>query len=103
MAKRPTVSYAGLGLTETPAAEPEGQGRAPRPEPAVDSKPRTLKEAASAVVLYLHPAGHKDLKRYAVEEGVRVHDCLIEAVEQWARSKGLRAKIRAEVAKKPRD
>lgn len=56
-----------------------GQGRGRRP----------LEEAADPSVIYLHPAGKKALRLYAVERGVKVHDLLLEAVETWAASKGL--------------
>jgi hypothetical protein len=56
-----------------------GQGRGRRP----------IEEAADPSVLYLHPAGKKALRLYAVERGVKVHDLLLEAVEIWAASKGL--------------
>ena len=104
MAKK-AVSYAGLALEETPhvTQEPAGQGRGVA-EPATSGrhKPTTLKEAASAVVLYLHPAAHKQIKQWCLDEGIRVHDFLIDAVEQSMRSKGLRAVVRAEVAKPKR-
>lgn len=50
---------------------------------------RPLEDAADPSVLYLHPAGKKALRLYAVERGVKVHDLLIEAVEIWAERKGL--------------
>jgi hypothetical protein len=50
-----------------------------------------MEEKADPTVLYLHPEGKMALKRYALDRGskVRVHDLLLEAIEQWARSKGL--------------
>ena len=106
MAKKPGLSYAALQLDEEPAAsQPAGQGgeQAVAPPPAPSGKPRTLKEAASAVVLYLHPAAHKQIKQWCLDEGIRVHDFLIDAVEESMRSKGLRASVRAEVAKPKRE
>src|SRR3712207_7229346 len=50
---------------------------------------RPLEEAADPSVVYLHPAGKKALRLYAVERGVKVHDLLLEAIESWAASKGL--------------
>ena len=102
MARKPPADYASLTLEE-PEAEPVGQGRgAAQPASSGTHKPRTLKEAASAVVLYLHPAAHKQIKQWCLDEGIRVHDFLIDAVEESMRSKGLRAVVRAEVAKPKR-
>jgi hypothetical protein len=78
-----------------PAEEEEaaaGQGRGRRP----------LEDAADPSVLYLHPAGKKTLRLYAVERGVKVHDLLIEAVEEWAASRGLTGPWRVPSAGPPR-
>ncbi len=69
-----------------------GQGRTRRP----------LEDAADPSVLYLHPAGKKSLRLYAVERGVKVHDLLLEAVEAWAASKGLSGPWRVPSAGPPR-
>jgi hypothetical protein len=69
-----------------------GQGRARRP----------LEDAADPSVIYLHPAGKKTLRLYAVERGVKVHDLLLEAVEGWAASKGLTGPWRVPSAGPPR-
>lgn len=69
-----------------------GQGRGRRP----------LEEAADPSVLYLHPVGKKQLRLYAVERGVKVHDLLLEAVELWAASKGLAGPWRVPSAGLPR-
>jgi len=63
---------------------------------------RPLEEAADPSVLYLHPAGKKALRLYAVERGVKVHDLLLEAVEVWAASKGLAGPWRVPSAGPPR-
>lgn len=53
-----------------------------------------VKEDASPVLVYLDPAGHKALKLYAVESGRKVHDLMLEAVEEWARKRGVREPMR---------
>ncbi len=67
------------------------------PPPVAKPKPagKTLREVAAQHVLYLHPAAAKALKLYAVERGVKVHDLLIEALEEWFAKHGLRAPVRA--------
>ncbi len=105
MSKRATapVSYAPALAVESPAVArrlPEstaqgdgaGLGRMRRP----------LEEAADPSVLYLHPVGKKELRLYAVEKGVKVHDLLLEAVEVWAASKGLAGPWRVPSAGPPR-
>lgn len=69
-----------------------GQGRVRRP----------LEERADPSVLYLHPAGKKALRLYAVEKGVKVHDLLLDAVEEWAATKGLQGPWRVPSAGPPR-
>ena len=53
-----------------------------------------MREEAAPVTLYLHPDARKVLKRYAFEQEVKVHDLLLEAVEEWFRSHGLREQAR---------
>ncbi len=114
MTRRPApISYAASLAIEpprAPAAEPAprptlslehsihdgvattGQGRARRP----------LEERADPSVLYLHPVGKKALRLYAVEKGVKVHDLLLDAVEEWAAAKGLQGPWRVPSAAPPR-
>lgn len=71
------------------------------PPPVARPKPagRTLREVATQHVIYIHPAAAKALKLYAVERNVKVHDLLIEALQDWFGNHGLRAPVRA----KPRE
>lgn len=71
---------------------PLGQGRVRRP----------LEERADPSVLYLHPAGKKALRLYAVEKGVKVHDLLLDALEEWAAARGLQGPWRVPSAGPPR-
>jgi hypothetical protein len=50
-------------------------------------------------MLYLHPAGAKALKRYAVDQNTKVHSILIEAVEAWFKTHGLREPVRVNLDK----
>jgi hypothetical protein len=106
MTRRPAAptSYAASLAVEAPREQirqqlPEsdhddgaGQGRVRRP----------LEEAADPSVVYLHPAGKKALRLYAVERGVKVHDLLLEAIESWAAGKGLAGPWRVPSAGPPR-
>jgi len=63
---------------------------------------RPLEDKADPSVIYLHPAGKKSLRLYAVERGVKVHDLLLEAIEGWAAEKGLVGPWRVPSAAPPR-
>jgi len=79
-------------IDEPSLGDPVGQGRVRRP----------LEEKADPSVLYLHPAGKKALRLYAVEKGVKVHDLLLDALEEWATAKGLQGPWRVQSAGPPR-
>ena len=67
---------------------------------AKPSKPKaggTLKKSAAQLVLYINPAAAKALKLYAGTNDVKVHDLIIEALEDWVARKGLREQVRATV------
>ena len=100
MARKPTppISYGddvalpGVVAPEPPArtiAQPEAspdemleQGRGGR-RPILDKSAPTL--------VYVHPAGKHQLRSYAVAQGlkVKVHDLLLEALEEWGEKRGL--------------
>ena len=103
MARKSIVSYAGLalgtdqghgGAAPTPEAMPLPERRVER------AGGRTLKEASAHIMLYLHPGAAKALKRYALDQNVKVHDLLIEAVEVWFRAHGLKEQVRAETVRR---
>jgi hypothetical protein len=100
MARKPPVSYAAVELepVEAPLAVPDDEVVAPpRRGPAAG---RTLKEAAAPVMLYLDPAALKALKRYALDQNTKVHSLLLDAVESWFKSHGLRGPVRVQTARK---
>lgn len=53
-----------------------------------------MRDRADQVVLYLEPAGHKALKQYALGADRKVHDLLLEALEEWAAKRGIREQMR---------
>lgn len=112
MARRPApISYAASLVVEQPGvqsvATPPGGGNSTRlsdasekselrvvahrePETVGEGRGRRpLEDRSDPSVLYLHPAGKKALRLYAVEKGCKVHDLLLEAVEEWANARGL--------------
>jgi len=88
MAKKAPVTYPNL----TPAALATPADRRQRAED--QPRPPRMRDLADQVVLYLNPAGHKELKRFAIGADRKVHDLLIEAVEEWATKHGIREQIR---------
>lgn len=102
MARKPTPpSYANMTLvpvvTEaSPAMPPTSLSAMPRRR---GEGGRTLKEASAHLMLYLHPDAAKALKRYAVDQNTKVHDLLLEAIEDWFRRHGLREPVKADTAR----
>ena len=102
MARKPP-SYASVELDPVeapdatrPVAELEQTAPARRGRPPAA---RTLKEAAAPVMLYLDPAALKALKRYALDQNTKVHSLLLDAVEAWFKSHGLREPVRVKTAR----
>lgn len=102
MARKPPVSYASVELepVEEPATGQLPAEAAAAPAPARRGRRPTLKEAAAPVMLYLDPAALKALKRYALDQNTKVHSLLLEAVEAWFKSHGLRGPVRVQTAMK---
>ena len=98
MAKR-EIDYGNLTVANPEVQQPEA---IEKPEelsaPARDGE--YLKDVAQSILLYISPEAHKQLLMYTAEQSshrnrVRVHDCLIEALETWFREKGLAGPVRA--------
>ena len=110
MARRPaTPSYAHMTLGPPVPADDR------KPTPQTSSRElvesittvRTLKESSAHLMLYLHPAAAKALQRYALDQSsprnkVKVHDLILEALEDWFRRHGLREPVRAVSARNRR-
>jgi hypothetical protein len=63
---------------------------------AVTPTRKLMRDDAAPVTLYLHPQARKALKRYAMENDVKVHDLMLEAVENWFRDHGLEGPVRVQ-------
>ena len=98
MARKPAPpSYAQMTLAPvTPEAPPPVVPVADAAAVRRGEGGRTLKEASAHLMLYLHPDAAKALKRYAVDQNTKVHDLLLEAVEDWFRRHGLREPVKAD-------
>lgn len=62
---------------------------------------RPILDKSAPTLLYLHPAGKHQLRQYAVSSGlkVKVHDLLVEALEEWGNKRGLAGPWRVEHSK----
>jgi hypothetical protein len=114
---KPPVSY-GSAVKLTPSAVPERPKAEANQAPpagsavtvetapasqAVSARRRPMESRSDPTVLYLHPDGKYELKRYALALGpkVKVHDLIMEAVEEWASRHGITAPFRVP-SEKPR-
>lgn len=86
MARKSPPAYPSLAVAPAPPAV-----MAPAEQPA---KPPRMRDRADQVVLYLNPPGHKELKRYALGADRKVHDLLLEAIEEWAARRGVHEQMR---------
>jgi len=85
-----------------PAAEPDP---APAAVSAVHTELRgrgrpktatTLRAQAVQLGVYVTPAFRRALNIYAAESDLKPHDCLLEALEEWARKKKIAAPVRVD-------
>ncbi len=116
---KPPIAY-GNAVKLTPPAtrggEQEASGGSARPlEPTrtadvsparpetIAARRRPMESRSDPTVLYLHPDGKYELKRYALARGakVKVHDLIIEAIEEWGERHGISAPFRVP-SQKPR-
>lgn len=90
MAKRPTPDYTGLALDAQPPAPRPAE---PQPgdirRPGRPKKVRTMRDLAQPFPVYLNPKFHKALRQAALDQDRKAHDLVIEALEQWARQRGI--------------
>jgi hypothetical protein len=101
---KPPISYGNTVKLAPPAAEaaavetpPTAPAVAPPSPPAGQgTRRRPMESKADPTILYLHPDGKYELKRYALARGpkVKVHDLLLEALEEWAERHGITAPMR---------
>jgi len=92
---KPPTSYGSQVKLKTPEPEPSvSEKQEPTPEPVGRRRPMETK--SDPTIVYLHPDGKYELKRYALARGpkVKVHDLLIEAIQEWAERKGLAGPFR---------
>ena len=106
MSRRPPPVAYGDDLALPGAAGPTAEPPAPpqvAEEPARDERGvrRPILDKSAPTLVYVHPAGKHQLRQYAVAQGlkVKVHDLLIEALEEWGAKRGLAGPWRVEPTK----
>ena len=79
-----------------PPADPTMRMQAAPASKATPTRQRPMESRSDPTVLYLNPEGKYELKRYALALGpkVKVHDLIMEAVEEWASRHGITAPLR---------
>jgi hypothetical protein len=99
MSRKPSaISYDHLSIGPVAEKEPVAPQRSTDARDPTPATKKTMRDDAAPVTLYLHPDARKALKRYALEQDLKVHDLLLEAVEEWFRSHGLRERVRVQPA-----
>ena len=100
MTRKPTppISY-GDDVALPGVGAPEPSARPPAaPEALPDEAPeqgrggrRPILDKSAPTLVYVHPSGKHQLRQYAVAQGlkVKVHDLLLEALEEWGEKRGL--------------
>jgi hypothetical protein len=99
---KPPVSYGSSVKLAPPASDSSLAKNPPAAPPSVLSegqgggRRRPMESKSDPTILYLNPDGKYELKRYALARGpkVKVHDLLLEALEEWAERHGITAPMR---------
>jgi hypothetical protein len=103
---KPPVSYGSQVKLVPPPSDPPSTSADAEPESplALEARRRPMESKSDPTILYLHPDGKYELKRYALARGpkVKVHDLLLEAVEEWAERRGITAPFRVPSQKRRR-
>jgi hypothetical protein len=93
---QPVPEYAPEAQAEAVADAPLGSDL-----PAASGSRRPIIDKSAPTLVYIHPQGKHQLRQYAVAQGLRVkvHDLLIEALEEWGAKRGLPGPWRVPPAK----
>lgn len=108
---RKPLSYDNLTIVEeeqpAPAASPsqpaQTRDRAVA-QPPITADSELLRDVAHQTMMYLHRDGVRALDEYALAKStlhqkVKRHDLIVEAIEEWASKRGIKAQFRAKERK----
>jgi hypothetical protein len=93
---RPPTSYGSTVKLKSPEAIQPAPIAAPVDQGSSVGRRRPMETKSDPTLIYLHPDGKYELKRYALARGpkVKVHDLLMEAIEQYAERHGITGPFR---------
>lgn len=100
---RKPLSYENLAIVEEePAKSPAPAEDAATPATGTDSE--LLRDVAHQTMMYLHAEGVRALDEYALAKSslhrkIKRHDLIVEAIEEWAEKRGIKAQFRAKERK----
>ena len=98
---RKPLSYENLTIVED-ETPPRPQTVEPSHTTEIDSE--YLRDVAHQTMMYLHVEGVKALDEYALAKStlhrkIKRHDLILEAIEEWAAKRGIKAQFRAKERK----
>jgi hypothetical protein len=106
---RKALNYDNLAIVEDevpsaarPASSAVAEASTPLGEAAGDSE--LLRDVAHQTMMYLHTEGVRALDEYALAKStlhrkIKRHDLILEAIEEWAAKRGIKAQFRAKERK----
>jgi hypothetical protein len=102
LAKPPVAYGATVKLKEVEGTVPAVPAAVP---PGGSSRRRPMETKSDPTIVYLHPDGKYEIKRYALARGpkVKVHDLLMEAIEEWAERRGISGPFRVPSERQKKD
>ena len=91
---------------ENPEPSPEAIEQRREPEPD-GGEGELLRDVAARFIVYVSPEFHKAVIQYAVSQSgfrtkVKPHDICVQALEEWARTHGITAPVRAKETAPPK-
>jgi hypothetical protein len=104
MARRP-LSYENLAIVENePTPAPAAAPPAGEDPQACTADSELLRDVAHQTMMYLHVDGVRALDEYALAKStlhrkIKRHDLIMEAIEEWAAKRGVKAQFRAKERK----
>jgi len=103
MTRKP-LSYDHLTIIEDEPSKTPAPVEAPSPAAVQTAESELLRDISHQTMLYLHVDGVKALDEYALAKStlhrkVKRHDVILEAIEEWAAKRGIKAQFRAKERK----
>lgn len=96
MSKKPGPSYDSVTIAPKPMPAPAQAVVPATVQIALAPAKKLMRDDAAPMTVYIHPDARKALKRYALEQEVKVHDLALEAIEDWFRAHGIDVTVRVQ-------